>query len=543
MSTVTPQNANALPRIIDERYELIELIGRGGFASVFRAKQLSIGREVAIKVLDTVTGATDNELREARFIRESQIASTLKHPNTVPIHDYGIEKQTRQPYLVMELLNGHDLHTELRQHGPLQPERAFKLLLGALDAIALGHESGIVHKDLKPSNLFIDQAGSARENLRVLDFGIARYTTRDEPSLSEGNIALGTDAYLAPEYISKKLVSPAIDVYQMALILVEMLTGSPLVRAESRFQYYLIHVEGKYVLPGWLERSELGALLKDALHKNHLLRLPNAAAFAERLAKLDPHTLCVESDDTSPHPQDAARPTGELEQRTARSHEIQPCPLDLTGPQDRSSSRWRSPLLLFAAIIALLALGLLVDSSQEPVQQLERSARPAFEASNEASNEDTLGGCSEPEGNCSQASGNQEESEASMSSTIETNEAAKPLASTNALPPTPSSADAAHPPIAPVSVKPERLSVRIESTPSGATIWRGDQALGTTPATLDFEPNQNVTLRLRKSGYEAHELQFVPTPESVRQPIIRKLTARPQPKPAEPERRRFTVVP
>ena len=252
--------------LIDSRYRVERVLGRGGFAVVYQVQHLRLEQPAALKVLDLHGSSRDVAMFRERFEREAKLAARLEHPNVVKVFDYGFVEQNRQPYLAMELLRGHDLEHELRSSGPLEPERAKRLFLGALEALELAHERGIVHKDLKPSNLFLRDAGHPeRERLVVLDYGIARVFDDEGSRLTQTNQFAGTPAYIAPEYIERHEVSPAFDVYQMGLILGESLLGTPLIEADSTLGYMMAHCEGRHQLNPQFAQTPLGQVIQRAI--------------------------------------------------------------------------------------------------------------------------------------------------------------------------------------------------------------------------------------------------------------------------------------
>ena len=273
--------------IIDERYEIVGFLGEGGFATVYRARHVHIGRMLALKVLATGSKIPKSDEFEQRFLREAQTAAQIDHPNIVTIHDFGFAGPERQPYIAMELLEGHDLEDELEKNGPMALDRALKLFLSCLEALGEGHNAGIVHKDLKPSNLFIAYPGTEREMLMILDFGVASISEGNAKRLTSTGQILGTPQYLAPEYISKQIVEPAFDVYQMALILIESLTGKPVIDLDNPFQCMMAHCRAKYEVPTKLIESPLGPVLTKALSLQHTKRYANAHEFHKALKGLE----------------------------------------------------------------------------------------------------------------------------------------------------------------------------------------------------------------------------------------------------------------
>ncbi len=265
---------------IDDRYEILGVLGVGGFATVYRAHHLTIDRDVALKVMDLKKGV-DPSYSE-RFFREAKIAAKIHHNNVVSIYDFGHVAETGQPYIAMEMLHGHDLSHELSKNGPLSPNRAFVLFRPVLDALSEGHRLGIVHKDLKPENLYLVDPGGPRELMKILDFGVARINSSEVAKLTSAGQLLGTPRYLAPEYITSQNVSPAIDVYQMALILSEALTGVPAVSGDP-FHAMMLHCSGQIQISDFLLNGPVGEVFKKAIAIEPTERYENCAAFGAAL--------------------------------------------------------------------------------------------------------------------------------------------------------------------------------------------------------------------------------------------------------------------
>lgn len=165
----------------------------------------------------------------------------------------------------------------------METARALKLVVGCLDAIQAGHTLGIVHKDLKPANLFLTNPMELTEMLRVTDFGIAATTDEQDGRLTQAGLQVGSPQYMAPEYLLDHAVSPTIDVYQMALILVEMLTGEAVVNDPSNFACLKIHARGRLPIPAKLLDCPLGPILTAALARDPMARFQSAGAFQTAL--------------------------------------------------------------------------------------------------------------------------------------------------------------------------------------------------------------------------------------------------------------------
>ncbi len=275
--------------ILDGRYELGKLLGAGGFAAIYAARQLTIERKVAIKVLHPPVHHKDPTRYRKRFLREARIAAQVQHPNVVTIHEYGVTDDD-QAFIVMEMLTGHDLREELRHNGPLSAERGLRVALECLSGLAQAHKKDIVHRDLKPSNIFLHAIGTRDESVRIVDFGIARMRQEKEGLTRTGH-TLGTPRYYAPEYLSDQTVTPALDVYQMGLILIEIFTGQKAVPLDDPYACAMRHLTGDLEIPKALLISPLGKVLQGALMRDHKRRYAHAGVFYDALAKLNPADL------------------------------------------------------------------------------------------------------------------------------------------------------------------------------------------------------------------------------------------------------------
>lgn len=205
--------------MLDGRYEIERLLGRGGMADVYLARQLRVGRRCALKVIRPERLA-DPDAR-ARFEREAALSARLSHPNLCHIYDYGVTTDGL-PFLAMEWLQGETLASVLAR-GPLPPDRAARIASGCAAALAAAHEAGIVHRDLKPANLMLVRRGD-QEVPVVMDFGIAQGA--DHPGVTRGDLLVGTPEVMSPEQIAGDPVSAASDQYQLGLLVVRMLTGT-----------------------------------------------------------------------------------------------------------------------------------------------------------------------------------------------------------------------------------------------------------------------------------------------------------------------------
>jgi CheY-like chemotaxis protein len=209
--------------VLGGRYRLEQAIGGGSFGTVFKARHLELGRDVAVKVLATSAGADPEAL--VRFRREGASACRVQHPNAVAILDFGVT-DTGVAYLVMELLQGHSLEKEIEDHGPLGAVRCAEIVVPVCAALAAAHRAGVVHRDIKPSNVFLHTT-PVGEVPKILDFGIARLVGEQAMAqkLTLDGSLLGTPAYMAPERFRRGPYGPKSDVYSIGVMLYEMLTG------------------------------------------------------------------------------------------------------------------------------------------------------------------------------------------------------------------------------------------------------------------------------------------------------------------------------
>ena len=201
--------------VLGGRYRLVELLGQGGMATVYRARDSQLERDVAIKVLRSEYGTDPDFL--ARFRHEAQAAASLRHPGIVAVYDYGTD--AIGPYIVMELVDGEDLASLLRRRGPLPPTRAAALVAQAARALDAAHQRGLVHRDVKPGNILV----TADDRVQVADFGIALALA--ESSMTVPGTTLGSVHYFSPEQARGEPATPASDIYGLGIVLYELLTG------------------------------------------------------------------------------------------------------------------------------------------------------------------------------------------------------------------------------------------------------------------------------------------------------------------------------
>ena len=218
-------------RQLGGRYRIEEVIGRGGMGAVYRAVDERLGRQVALKVI-TAAGTSDADARDrlrARFFREARSAAALPHhPNVVPVYDYGSDEELGLDYLVMELLRGSDLATRLARSGPPPLAASLKILVEAAHGVAVGHRQGLIHRDIKPGNIFLAEAPGNEVQVRVVDFGIAKLADEEDTlsQLTQDGRVPHSPAYASPEQLrGLRQLTPASDVFSLGAVGYQLLTG------------------------------------------------------------------------------------------------------------------------------------------------------------------------------------------------------------------------------------------------------------------------------------------------------------------------------
>jgi eukaryotic-like serine/threonine-protein kinase len=345
------------PRVLAARYELGEVVGRGGMSTVYRARDLSLDRTVAVKVAMDPLLERD-PVYAARFKREARAAAALNHSGVVTVYDAGADGPTR--YIVMEYVEGRNLAEILREEKPLEPARAAHIAQQIADALAAAHAAGIVHRDVKPGNAIVGPG----DRVKVLDFGIAR--TDEAVTLTQTASVLGTAPYMSPEQAMGNPADARSDIYSLGCVLYEMLTGKPPFMADVPAAVLHQHVRVQAKSPRELNPAvppALDALVLEMLAKDPGDRPQTASEVRDRLANFDTATA-----PTTPLPAAdamiaAAAAAAEVPQMAtvpqAAAPAPPPPPPDPTAPTravppGRPPRRWPWALL---AVIAVLLLG------------------------------------------------------------------------------------------------------------------------------------------------------------------------------------------
>ena len=324
--------------VIADRYELEELVANGGMSRIYRARDAALERDVALKVLRPQFG--DDEEYVARFRREARIVAQLSHPNIVTVIDRG-EADGNQ-FIVFEYVEGQTLKGLVERSGPLPERRAVELALQIADGLAYAHQNGLVHRDVKPQNVLLTNAGVAK----VTDFGIAR-SLDVEHGVTQTGTVLGTSNYLSPEQASGHQVTPATDVYSLGVVLYELLAGDVPFHGTNLVAVAMHHLHDPP--PSLLETRpdlplRLVAAVEKALEKDPADRFPTMDAFAEELRRCLDAPGDADTERTMIRPSPVLRQSSPHRVRVRRGHRL-PLALALAG------------IALLAIVAGVLSLG------------------------------------------------------------------------------------------------------------------------------------------------------------------------------------------
>jgi serine/threonine protein kinase len=335
--------------LAEGRYRVEDVLGRGGMASVYLARDAELERRVAVKVLADHL-ADQPDFRD-RFLREARLAAQISHPNVVQVFDVG--EEDGKPFIVMECVEGSTLADELKERGRLEPEEVVDLALQICGGLEHAHATGLVHRDIKPHNLLLRPDGT----VKIADFGIARAaeTTR----LTEIGSVLGTAAYLAPEQALGEEVTASADIYSLGCVLYELLTGRTPYVFQTLPELVVKHRE-ETIEPLRELRPEitepLEAAIMHSLARNPDYRPESAAAFAGELAAASPDPP------TRPLPVSTGTAATEV---LASPTQTATRPLAAPGPprsRGRRAPRFRSDRRLLVALVVLAVAAAVVTA-------------------------------------------------------------------------------------------------------------------------------------------------------------------------------------
>ncbi|OJF14927.1 Stk1 family PASTA domain-containing Ser/Thr kinase [Couchioplanes caeruleus] len=349
----------AQARLLGGRYQVGELLGYGGMAEVHRGRDLRLGRDVAIKMLrsDLARDATFQE----RFRREAQNSAALNHPAIVAVYDTGEETSStgeKQPFIVMEFVNGRTLKEVLAAEQRIQPRRALEMIADICAALEFSHRHGIIHRDIKPGNVMITQNGQ----VKVMDFGIARALASGATTMTQTSAVIGTAQYLSPEQARGESVDARSDVYAAGCVLFELLVGHPPFVGDSPVSVAYQHVREDPKAPSDINREvspDIDAIVLKALAKNPLNRYQSAQEMrADALRAVSGRPVMATPVMNEAETMAMSGPMGQAPTAMTR-----PIPAAATGPggpqpPERKTSSWVMAVLAALGVLAVVALGI-----------------------------------------------------------------------------------------------------------------------------------------------------------------------------------------
>jgi serine/threonine-protein kinase len=347
------------PVLLNNRYRLLDLVGSGGMAVIYKGVDTLLQRRVAVKVLRERFASDPAFL--ARFQREAQAAANLDHPNVVTVYDVGHEERGNRHYIVMEYVDGQDLKTRIRQRERLSINEALDVTAQICAGVGHAHKANLIHCDIKPQNVLVTRDG----RVKVADFGIARALS--ESGLTESETVWGSPLYLSPEQAAGEPPSPASDVYSIGVVMYEMLAGSPPFQAEKPAALALMHMRDEPP-PLTVHNSQVPPRL-DWIVRKLLAKEPSARyRTAEQLA----HVL-------EEYRKHGEQPTGWQPAVPSGS----PSTLSPLGPQSSLPARaapdgltWVLGIIAFIAVVGLIPLWGLVYQSYSASPTLPPTPTP-----------------------------------------------------------------------------------------------------------------------------------------------------------------------
>jgi serine/threonine-protein kinase len=282
-SLEAPPPEARIGEVIDERYEIVEHLGTGGMANVYRAEQLRTRALVAIKVLHPEL--SEHPEMSARFQREALASRKIQHPNVVAALDFG-KLPDGCLFMVLEYIRGQDLSAVIYNERPFEQARAVKIALQVAHALVAAHAAGIVHRDLKPDNIMLIERPGDRDFVKVLDFGIAKLTQARGQALTALGSVFGTPEYMAPEQARGAQVDHRTDLYTLGIVLYEMLAGRTPFESEQLAQVIMGQIsKPPPPLPDFVDQ-ELAPLVIQLLAKDPNQRVQTSKELADRLARV-----------------------------------------------------------------------------------------------------------------------------------------------------------------------------------------------------------------------------------------------------------------
>ncbi|HEY6804888.1 MAG TPA: protein kinase [Pyrinomonadaceae bacterium] len=344
-------------RVIGGKYKLLARLGSGGMGTVYRARRIHIGDDVAVKVLHSEYVNEPNTVE--RFRREAQAAAMLRHPSIVSIYDFGEARDNDPAFIIMELVDGQTLRQILETEGKLEPHRAVTLLIDVCKGVAVAHRLNIVHRDIKPDNIMIlpPDVDDGQERVKVVDFGIAKLKDMvAAKTLTQSGRMIGTVYYMSPEQCAAEHLDARSDVYSLGAVLYELLSGHPPFTAETASGIIAKHLtQAPPPLPAELNvPAEVEAVIVKALAKEASARQADAAALRNELRLALGESPSRRTSENLGILTTKEQPVSVVQQSDIETRKVAPKPASADRP---SRTRWLIPGLLALIVLAGLAIG------------------------------------------------------------------------------------------------------------------------------------------------------------------------------------------
>ncbi len=234
-----------LGKTISNKYKVLEAVGKGGMGTVFKAEQLGLGRHVAIKMLKAQL--SEDKVSVKRFEQEATASATLQHPNLITLFDFGMIDD-KQPYLVMEFLEGESLAMIIREHGCVNPVRCLRIFAQVMEGLTAAHLKGVVHRDIKPSNIILVKNEKELDVVKVVDFGLAKlmpWSGKESQHLTKTGEVFGSPIYMSPEQCQGKKLEQTSDIYSVGVTIYEALTGKPPFKGRNVVETASMHISSQ----------------------------------------------------------------------------------------------------------------------------------------------------------------------------------------------------------------------------------------------------------------------------------------------------------
>ena len=277
-------------KIIGGKYKLLEAVGKGGMGTVYKAEQLGLGRHVAVKMLKAQL--SEDKVSVKRFEQEATASAALEHSNLIILHDHGMIDD-KQPYIVMEFLEGTSLNSVIRELEGINPVRCLRIFAQVMDGLKAAHLKGVVHRDIKPSNIILCKKDGQMDFVKVVDFGLAKlmpWSGKESQHLTKTGEVFGSPIYMSPEQCQGKKLEPSSDIYSVGVTLYEALTGKPPFKGRNVVETASMHISAQpqsfeQIRPDLRLSNKLQAVIFKALDKDPVRRYLNMDEFKQALTE------------------------------------------------------------------------------------------------------------------------------------------------------------------------------------------------------------------------------------------------------------------